>query len=167
MKKSPFLLLALLVLFADQATKWLVVGRIAFGDGIAVTSWLSIVHWRNTGGVWGIFQDLPAPLNTVLFLLLPLAGVAVLLTLFFRSTRRLDLVLLAAILGGAAGNLADRLRLGAVVDFLDFHLPGGPAWPAFNVADAVLSTGIVLILLRTLFGSHEEESDASDPVSHR
>ena len=99
--------------------------------------------------------------------MLPLLGLGLLTWLYARSTAALDLALLAAILGGAAGNLLDRIRLGSVVDFLDFHLPEGPAWPAFNVADAALSTCIVLLLIKTLRQPPpEEDSHAPDSLSH-
>jgi signal peptidase II len=167
MNKAAFLLVGLGILILDQVTKAMVTGRLAFGEAIHLTSWFSVVHWQNRGGVWGSFQELSTPVSTALFMILPLAGVGILVYLFARSERTVDKVLFSMILGGAAGNLLDRFRLGAVIDFLDFHLPGGPSWPAFNVADAALSTGIVILLFLTLRRPPKEQPNAPDPVSHR
>lgn len=164
MRRMPYLLLGLLVFALDQATKAWVMAEIPFGEGRDLTPWFSIIHWRNTGGLFGMMDTLPGAARVALFLALPVAGIAFLVYLFIKAGGRFERVLLAAILGGAAGNLVDRLRFGAVVDFLDFHVPGGPAWPAFNVADACLSTGIVLFLALTLLKPKEETQRASDPV---
>jgi len=165
-RRLPFLALTAAVLLLDQATKLWLVSSVPLGSSKAVTSWFSLVHWLNTGGLWGSMQALPTLPRVALFFILPLCGLAFLAWLFVRSRSRLELAVLAAVLGGALGNLADRVRLGAVVDFLYFHLPdGGWGWPAFNVADACLSTGIVVLLLRTLFVREPaEEPRASDPV---
>lgn len=167
MRRSLYLILSLAVFAADQATKALVVRSLAEGRTVEVAPWFWLVHWRNTGGVWGLLQDLPPLWNHLLFLLLPAAGVAALALLFLRSRSAVDRTLLAAVLGGALGNLADRLRLGAVVDFLYFRWPGGPGWPAFNVSDAVLSCGLLLLLYRALRAPADEGDHAPDPVLPR
>jgi signal peptidase II len=167
MRKAAYLLIGLGVLLLDQVTKVMVTDRLLFGEAHHVTSWFSIVHWQNRGGVWGTFQNLSTPLATAIFMILPLAGVGILVFLFLRSERALDRALFSMILGGAAGNLMDRFRLGAVIDFLDFHLPEGPSWPAFNVADAALSTGIVVLLFITLRRPPTEHKNAPDPFPHR
>lgn len=164
MRRARYLLLGLLVFALDQVTKAWVMAQIPFGEGRDVTPWFSIIHWRNAGGLFGMMDRLPEPARIGLFLLLPVAGIAFLGYLFVRASARLELALLSAILGGAAGNLVDRIRFGAVVDFLDFHVPSGPAWPAFNVADACLSTGIILFLVLTLMKPKEEGERAPDPV---
>lgn len=164
MRRARFLLLGLAVFALDLATKAWVMARIPFGEGRDVTSWFSIIHWRNAGGLFGLMDRLPDAARIGLFLLLPVAGIGFLGYLFVRASGRFELVLLSVILGGAAGNLVDRLRFGAVVDFLDFHVPGGPAWPAFNVADACLSTGIILYLALTLMKPKQEGDRAPDPV---
>lgn len=167
MRRFWYLFIGLGVLAADQATKALVVRSIPAGESVPVTTWFTLTHWLNPGGLFGVLNQLPGPAGFALFLVLPLAGVGFLAYLFAKATRRLDLVLLAAILGGALGNLVDRLRFGAVVDFLYFHLPRGPGWPSFNVADAVLSTGIITLLVLTLFQTRSEGSRAPDSLPHR
>jgi len=167
MRKLWFLLIGAAVLAADQATKAMVMRALPPGGERSVTSWFMLTHWLNAGGLFGLMNSLPRPLALSIFLVLPLGGISLLAVLFARSRRPLELGLLAAILGGALGNLTDRLRFGAVVDFLYFHVPAGPGWPAFNVADAFLSTGILTLLALTLFSSHSEDGRAPDPVHHR
>lgn len=158
---------SLLVFAADQATKAWLAATLPFGGERPFGRWFTLVHWHNRGGLFGLMDDLPEGGRIALFLLVPLVGVALLGSLYLKSRRPLERWLLAAVLGGAAGNLLDRLRFGAVVDFLYFHLPGGPGWPAFNVADAVLSTGIALFVFLTFTTSPKEAGGASDPLSHR
>lgn len=164
MKRLLYLLVSGSVLAVDQLTKAAVSGAIPPGGSRQVTSWFALTHWLNPGGLFGMLQQLPRPAAWAVFLLLPLAGLALLVALFLKAQTRTERLLLAAILGGALGNLADRIRLGAVVDFLYFHLPGGPGWPSFNVADAVLSTGILSLLALTFLKPHAEARGASHPV---
>ena len=164
MSKAFYLLIGLGVLVLDQVTKAWVLKSIPFGEGRDITPWFSVIHWRNAGGLFGLMERLPDTARVGVFLFLPVAGVAFLGFLFAKAKKPLELALLSAILGGALGNLADRIRFGAVVDFLDFHIPGGPSWPAFNVADACLSTGIILFVLLTLFRPKEGGDRAPDPV---
>jgi signal peptidase II len=163
MKRLFYLLVSASVLAADQVTKAAVSNSIPPGGSRQVTSWFALTHWLNPGGLFGMLQQLPRPVAWAVFLLLPLAGLALLVLLFLKAQTRTERLLLAAILGGAAGNLADRVRLGAVVDFLYFHLPGGPGWPSFNLADAVLSTGILALLALTFIQPHAEARGASHP----
>ena len=167
MRRASYLLLTAAVFAADQATKLAVCRALPEGAVVESATWFWLVHWRNTGGVWGVAQGLPSLWRSILFLALPAVGLAVLGFLFVKSRCSFDRILLAAILGGALGNLADRLRLGSVVDFLYFKWPGGPGWPAFNLADAVLSCGLCLLLLRALRAPSGEGSHAPDPLPHR
>ncbi len=167
MKRLPYLLISLSVLVLDQWSKTLVVHRIPLGSGKALTPWFSIIHWQNAGGLFGFLDQLPPVWKTTVFLVLPVLGILLLGALFVKARRPWELILLSAILGGAAGNLVDRIRFGSVVDFLDVHWPGGPAWPTFNVADAFLSTGIILFLLLTFLKPQSEGESASDSLPHR
>ena len=164
MKRLSYLLVSASVLAADQLTKAAVASAIPLGGSKQVTSWFALTHWLNPGGLFGMLQQIPRPAAWAVFLLLPLAGLVLLGFLFAKAQTRTERFLLAAILGGAVGNLADRVRLGAVVDFLYFHLPGGPGWPSFNVADAVLSTGILTLLVLTFIRPQAEARGASHPV---
>jgi signal peptidase II len=108
-----------------------------------VTGWLHLTHVNNTGAAFGIFQGQSFPLTLV-----GLLGICVLLLYAFFLYRRLPFlnnklseVALGLILGGTIGNLIDRLRLGYVTDFIDFHF-----WPAFNVADSAIVVGAIMFI---------------------
>jgi len=166
MKRWPYLLISAAVFILDQATKAWVAASIPAGESRPLLSWFAVVHWLNTGGLWGSLQDLSPVPRVALFFLLPVVGLVFLVYLFVKARSRFELVLLGAILGGALGNLCDRIRLGAVVDFLYFHLPSGRwGWPAFNVADACLSTGILMLLALALFAKEDgKENNAPNSV---
>jgi signal peptidase II len=141
--------LALFVL--DQASKHIVAGAVGYGKTVIVTGFFNLVHVRNYGAVFGILNDPALGVQVALFGVLT---VVALIAVFFlvRTAGENDTLLffaLGLITGGALGNLADRLRLGAVTDFLDFHY-GALHWPAFNVADAGLCIGAGLAALNML-----------------
>lgn len=131
------ILLAVLIFFADQFSKYLVRESLFLYESFPYQGFVRITHTFNTGSIFGLFQGNNTPLILVSFV-----GVAVLI-LLYRSQRfptgllRLSLGLQ---LGGAFGNLVDRLRLGHVTDWIDI----GP-WPVFNIADASIVTGLVIL----------------------
>ena len=150
---AAFLSVAAVVLAADQWTKALVRARLDYGDTWP-DGWtlIRITHVENTGAAFGIFQGAGGAL-TVVALGLVAAITFVLLTL--PVTSRFYTIALSAILGGALGNLIDRLRLGAVTDFID------PAYyPAFNIADSAIVCGVIALLALTWF-----EKPAPPPTS--
>jgi len=151
-----FLSVAAVVLGADQWTKALVRARLDYGDTWP-DGWtlIRITHVENTGAAFGIFQGAGGAL-TVIALGLVAAITFVLLTL--PVTSRLYTVALSAILGGALGNLIDRLRLGAVTDFID------PAYyPAFNIADSAIVCGVIALLVLTWFEKSEVPPSPAEP----
>lgn len=129
--------LAILVFVIDQFSKFLVRDQLLYRESFPATGFFRFTHTFNTGSAFGIFQDQNTPLILVSFV-----GIAILI-LIYRSQRmptgllRLSLGLQ---IGGAVGNLLDRLRLGHVTDFVDVG-----AWPVFNVADASIITGLVIL----------------------
>jgi signal peptidase II len=132
-----------LVVAADQLTKVSIRSHLAMGESLPVTGWLSLTHASNTGAAFGIFQGQSFPLTVV-----GLIGICVLLLYAFFFYRHLPFlssalseVALGLILGGTVGNLIDRLRLGYVTDFIDFHF-----WPAFNVADSAIVVGALMFV---------------------
>jgi len=144
-----FYLIALGIVLLDQATKALIVRTMRLGESIPVVpGFFDIVFVLNPGAAFGFLAGLPAGLRGPLFTLISLAAVVLIIVYRTRYLRhnRLASAALALILGGAIGNLIDRLRYGMVVDFLDAHVHQYH-WPAFNVADSAISIGVGLMLL--------------------
>ncbi len=144
-RAKTILLWAVLVLLVDQAAKWWLTAALPVGRSIELTAWLNLVHWHNPGAAFGLLAS--GKLGWLMVLLSGL-GVLVLIVVSLRvgPVSKWGRLGLGLALGGAAGNLVDRLRFGQVTDFLDFHW-GSYHWPAFNVADAALSTGFVILAL--------------------
>lgn len=136
----------------DQASKQLVDRFIPLHHSIGIIpDFFSLTHVRNPGAAFGLLADLP-PLFRKTFFLLVSAIALVLLTFYLVRTPpedRLGQTALALLLGGATGNMIDRLRLGEVIDFLDFYV-GTYHWYTFNVADSAITVGISLLLLHSL-----------------
>jgi signal peptidase II len=141
----PWLSLAALVLLADQATKWLVLQTMPLGEVIPITGFFNLVHVRNPGAAFSFLAD-AGGWQRWLFTLFAL-GVSALLIFMMRRApeQRLFCFAAALVIGGAIGNLIDRLVFGEVIDFLDFHWQGWH-WPAFNIADSGITVGAFLII---------------------
>ncbi|MGI8945976.1 MAG: signal peptidase II [Thermoleophilaceae bacterium] len=131
------LLTAGVVLAADQATKQIVTSSLGRGESVGVFSGLELTNTRNTGVAFGAFGGS----GTVVAVLIGAVLVALVAYFARRATRARLWLPVGMLLGGAAGNLVDRVREGAVIDFID-----PVAWPAFNVADATIVTGVALLL---------------------
>ncbi len=140
-------LLAVFVLAADQASKaWLLDWLPAQGGAVEILPVFNLVMAWNPGVSFGQFQHLPV------WLLVAFAfGISALLLFWLRRAESRGIAIaIGLILGGAIGNAIDRLRFGAVFDFLDWHI-GDWHWPAFNIADTGISLGVVLLLFESLF----------------
>ena len=136
-------LAALVALVIDQASKAWALEALwpPYSEGIVVLPVLNLRLGFNTGVTFGMFADSAA--GAVWALVLIKAGVVAFLGWWlWRSVARLEVVALGLIIGGALGNIADRLRIGAVVDFLDAHY-GGWHWPTFNMADVAIVSGVI------------------------
>ena len=151
--------LAAAVVLADQLTKAIVLGRFALGERLELTGFFNMVLVYNKGAAFSFLSD-AAGWQTPALIVFALVAIGIVGTFIVRSPgRRLLCTGLALILGGALGNLIDRLRFGSVVDFLDFHAQGWH-WPAFNVADSAITLGAALIILEG-FLHHEGRARAS------
>ena len=147
--------LALAVAILDQAVKALVQSHLAPGDVVHVTGFFNVVLVFNTGAAFSFLAG-ASGWQREFFVVLTLAAVALIVLLLRRhADERLFSLGLAMILGGALGNLYDRLTLGRVVDFLDFHAFGWH-WPAFNVADSAITVGAALVILDTLLAARRK-----------
>jgi signal peptidase II len=154
MRKYAVLSVIPLVFFLDRLTKVLIINNLARFEGIDVTSFFSIVHARNFGGVFGFLHEHQYAQYIFTFLPILIACVlaCVIIVYKFSLAKRLAL---AFILAGALGNIYDRISYGNVVDFLDFYYKTYH-WPAFNVADISISVGIGLWLYLEIFHAKKE-----------
>jgi signal peptidase II len=157
-KAWRWFLLSVALVVADQVTKAMVLARFRPGEGVVVTPNFNLVLVYNKGAAFSFLADAPG-WQTPLLVGFALVAIGIVGYLLWRSPQRLSLSAgLALILGGALGNVIDRLRFGQVVDFLDFHAAGWH-WPAFNVADSAITVGAVLLILDGL-RKHERRAGA-------
>lgn len=141
-----FLGLAATVIVADQLTKAWLVSQLAPGESMPIVSdYLRLVHSQNNGALFGLFRE-----SAVLFGLASIVVIGLIVVYHARSGRsRYMSIALGLLLGGAIGNLIDRLRLGYVVDFVDAGI-GSLRWYTFNVADASISFAILFLIAAAL-----------------
>ena len=152
----PWLGLALLIIVSDQLTKTLIIGSFELGDSRTVTSFFNIVRVHNAGAAFSFLADASGWQRWFFVGLGLVATVAIVWMLKSHGGQRLFSLALSLILGGALGNVIDRLLHGHVIDFLQFHwdwlapiFPGG-YFPSFNIADSAITAGAVLLILDEL-----------------
>ncbi|MGH9509805.1 MAG: signal peptidase II [Terriglobales bacterium] len=151
MRRYHFLF-ALLVLLLDQGTKWLVRDRLPLHESISVIpGFFRLTHVQNRGAAFGLFADSPSQWKVALLILFSVVALLVVSRLLWKNSHSFTAtgVALALILGGAVGNLWDRLSEGFVVDYLDFNF-GSYHWPAFNVADSAIVVGALILVAEIL-----------------
>ncbi len=165
--KSRYLVLSAFVLALDQWSKWWLEGTLEPHERIEVVpGFFDLVHVQNTGIAFGLFPAGRELLGTLILTLLGLAALTVVAVYYRRTSEREALLLaaLALVLGGAVGNLVDRIMQRAVTDFLDVYV-GAYHWPAFNVADSAVTLGIACLLTHSFRPSIRPASGA--PVDDR
>ena len=138
--------LAFIIVLIDQFTKVLVVGYYHLGDSTVVTSFFNIVRAHNTGAAFSFLADASGWQRWFFTGLGVLAAAVILWMLKSHAGQRLFCFAMACVLGGAIGNVIDRLLYGYVVDFLDFH-SHGTHFPAFNLADSAITLGAACLIL--------------------
>jgi signal peptidase II len=156
------LLIAIAVVVLDRVTKWAIVQTITLDDAINVIPGLfRLTHLENTGAAFSLFADSTSPFKTMLLIAFSLGALAVVSFLLWkeRTIFNAGTLALSLILGGAVGNLWDRLVDGKVTDFLDFYI-GIHHWPPFNVADSAIVVGALLLLLRMLRSNQPRQTAA-------
>ena len=152
--RSFHFLIAALVVALDQAAKWAVAKNITLHDGIQIIpGFFRLTHVENRGAAFGLFADSPSEWKIAALVLFSIVALAIVSVLLWRNNHSMNStgIGLALILGGAVGNLWDRLLSGRVVDFLLFYV-GQYQWPAFNVSDSAIVVGAGLLVIEILFG---------------
>jgi signal peptidase II len=163
MRKYHFFIAALVVIF-DRASKWVVARNISLHDNLnVIPGFFRLTHVENRGAAFGLFSDSPSDWKVAMLILFSLIALVVVSALLWKNSHAITTtgVGLALIMGGALGNLWDRLLEGHVVDFLDFSV-GGYHWPAFNVADSAIVVGALMLVAEILFAKPAEEKNAAE-----
>lgn len=149
--KLVYLLITTAVLVAfDQLTKIYVQSKFYLGESISVIeNFFNFTYVQNPGAAFGFLAKSPAIFRENFFLIIPPIAMGIIL-FFLRSVKandRIQILALSCVFGGALGNYIDRLRVGYVIDFLDFHYKHIYSWPAFNIADSAIVCGIIILFL--------------------
>lgn len=166
MVKGLFFYLSILfVLILDQWTKLLVLDHFSHpGESVVlIQNFFSLTYVQNTGAAFGFMAAANPAIRVPFFLMVPIIAMVFLGFLYrdLPAGARWRALALGLVSGGAVGNLIDRIRLGYVVDFLDFHYHTDYAFPAFNVADSAICVGVAILLLSTFMS---KEVNAPTPV---
>ena len=152
------LAVAAILLVADQVSKWVILEHVMVPPRIIeVTGFFNLVMVWNKGVSFGMFGD-GGEVGRWLLTALALAICGFLLHWLRQSDRWMPVLAIGMVIGGAIGNVIDRIRFGAVADFLDVHAMGYH-WPAFNVADSGIVVGVAILLIDQLFGPRPEGGD--------
>jgi signal peptidase II len=153
------LLIAVAVLVLDRVTKWLIASRLSLHDGITVIPhFFRIVHVENPGAAFGLFAESPSHARLLLLIVFSLLALGIVGVLLWKNSHIVSATgtALSLILGGALGNLWDRVISGHVTDFLEFHA-GSYYWPSFNVADSAIVIGAILLVGDIIFAKSPEQ----------
>ena len=161
---APLYAISVAIVALDQLSKLMIDQTMRLGQSITVIPDLfDLSYVLNPGAAFGIMASRSPAFRSPFFVGVSLVAIGLIVYYYHRHLHeetRLPSAALGLILGGAIGNLIDRLRVGMVIDFLDFHV-AGYHWPAFNVADAAISIGVALMLLRMLQEWRRERSQTS------
>ncbi len=150
-----YLSISAIVVALDLYSKHLIQKHFVFGDLHSVTSFFDLVRYHNEGSAFGFLNDAGGWQKWFFNGISIVASVVIIYLLKKHINEKLFCAGLALVLGGAIGNLYDRITLGYVVDFLNFHL-NNHYWPAFNVADSAICVGVGLLLLDSFKASKTE-----------
>ncbi|WP_417282249.1 signal peptidase II [Comamonas sp.] len=156
----PWLLWALVIIGVDQITKQWILAHYQYGDWTPLTSFFNIVRAHNTGAAFSFLADGGGWQRWLFVLIGAVATVLIVWQLKKHPEQKLFCLSLSSILGGAIGNVVDRLQHGYVVDFLDFYW-GRSHFPAFNVADMAITLGAVLLILDEILRARRAKQEGT------
>jgi signal peptidase II len=151
-----WLALSALIVVADQLTKFAAVHTLGAGKAVAVTPFFNLVLVYNSGAAFSILSDAAGWQRALFIAIAVVASIWIVFLLRRYHHQRLFALALSLVLAGAVGNLIDRILVGAVIDFLDFHA-FGYHWPAFNVADSAITCGAALLIWDALRPRRKDE----------
>lgn len=161
---SNWLWLTIVLIAVDQWTKRLILQRLEPYDEIYVLPVLDIVRWHNEGAAWSILADAGGWQRWFFVVVSSVISIGLLVWMKNHPDTRMWMgISLALILGGAIGNLIDRINLGYVIDFIDVYYDRWH-WPAFNVADSAISIGIIMLIIDSFWFDHAELSTFSGDI---
>lgn len=141
-----WLILSITIISADQITKFIIMNKMQIGDSIEIIKgFLYIAYTKNTGAAWGIFHE-----HTEYLAIFSVIATLALIYMLMHMKRKFGAFSLAVLIGGAVGNAIDRIKLGGVVDFIDTYIFRYD-FPTYNVADAAITVGVILLLIYMLF----------------
>jgi signal peptidase II len=158
--RKYFFLIAGIVLMLDQIAKWAVASNIALHDNVVVIpGFFRLTHVQNTGAAFGLFAESSAQWKVGALVSFSILALIIVSALLWKNSHSVSVTTigLSLILGGAMGNLWDRILTGHVVDFLDFYV-GNYHWPAFNVADSAIVVGAILLVSEIVFAKSANET---------
>jgi signal peptidase II len=155
-----FILGAIAVIVLDQITKDIVSEKLfMYGSHKVIDGFFNLVYVMNPGAAFGFLAGAPEIFRYLFFISVTVLAILLIIYYIIKSKQETLLIVIsfALIFGGAVGNLIDRIRFGAVVDFFDFYI-GTWHWPAFNVADSAISVGAVLMIWEMLVSRKKTNS---------
>ena len=158
--RKYFFIIAAIVLLLDRVAKWAVASNIQLHDYVTVIpGFFQLTHVQNTGAAFGLFAESSAQWKVGALVSFSVIALFIVSALLWKNSHALSTttVGLSLILGGAMGNLWDRMVSGHVVDFLDFYV-GSYHWPAFNVADSAIVIGAILLVSEIVFAKSTSET---------
>lgn len=161
MKNFKFIYLTFIIIFLDQLTKYFVIIKMAYGQSIPlIGDLLRFTYARNTGASFSMSIGSPL-LNRIIFSAIAFAAVVFMIFLIKQSKVKMEMIVLPIIMGGAIGNLIDRILYGYVIDFIDVDFPDFimHRWPIFNVADSAINIGVTLYILYEIFKNKASNSE--------
>ena len=164
----PAWIVMVVIIALDQITKYLTRHHLAMYESIDIWgSFLRFTHLQNTGAAFSL--SLPdGSYNRIFFISTTLLATVLIVYLLYKATHKLQVWAFGLVLGGALGNLIDRIIRGGVTDFIDFDIPdmfGMQRFPVFNVADSAIFIGMVLLIIDILFVSGRQKAPQSEEAS--
>ena len=159
LKYFLFITISFAIVALDQATKLMIHTQFNLGEKKEIIpGFFNLTYVRNTGGVFGLFSQSNDVIRMVLFIVLPILAFVLIVSIIHKLniSQKFQLLAFSSIFGGALGNYIDRIHFGYVVDFLDFHYKGR-AWPAFNVGDICIITGIISAIVIIYYTDYHTE----------